>query len=138
MVSTLAIPVLPEGKKSAIKSCTLEFFNNVIGIKKGKIDISADNCVLSFETPRGVEELRAGFGKFEKSTLQLQERSPQIMAACASWKEKNLLEISVLHLNATFRDTWHLEFKGDKVQFNWRTQCSLFRPEMPPLLAKII
>ena len=138
VVSTLAIPVLPEGKKSAIKSCTLEFFNNVIGIKKGKIDISADNCVLSFETPRGVEELRAGFGKFEKSTLQLQERSPQVLAACASWKEENLLEISVLHLNATFRDTWHLEFKGDKVQFNWRTQCSLFRPEMPPLLAKII
>ena len=120
-------------KKAEKRSCAFAFGPNSVGIEGGSLEITPEECVLALKTPRGVEEIRAGFGFFARSTAQLQDFRPHPLAGCASWKSENLLEIDVLFLDGTFRDTWEIEFADGKVDFRWRTKCSLFRPLMPPL-----
>ena len=130
---TLAVPAASAGKKAEKRSCAFAFGPNSVGIEGGSLEITPEECVLALKTPRGVEEIRAGFGFFARSTAQLQDFRPHPLAGCASWKSENLLEIDVLFLDGTFRDTWEIEFADGKVDFRWRTKCSLFRPLMPPL-----
>jgi hypothetical protein len=91
---------------------------------------------LTLETVRGTEYIEAGFGAFRKSTLQLVDFRPHPVAASARWKDENTLEINVIHLDGTFRDTWEIGFSNAVPSFSWQTRCSLFRPLLPPLAVK--
>ena len=133
LVRTLAVSAAPAGTRSEKRSCTFAFGPNSVGIEGGALEITPSECVLSLKTPRGTEEIRAGFGRFARSTAQLQDFRPHPLAGCASWRSENLLEIDLLFLDGTFRDTWEIEFADGTVDFRWRTKCSLFRPLMPPL-----
>ena len=128
-----AIPPAPVTTKVEMKTRTFEFLPNAAKIEGGTLSFEADKCVLALKTPRGVEKIKAGFGKFEKSFAQLQDFRPHHFGACASWKDEKSLEIRVLHLDGTFRDTWLITFEEGKMEFQWETKCSLFRPLMPPL-----
>ena len=128
-----AIPPAPVTTKVEMKTRTFEFLPNAAKIEGGTLSFDADKCVLALKTPRGVEKIKAGFGKFEKSFAQLQDFRPHHFGACASWKDEKSLEIRVLHLDGTFRDTWLITFEEGKMEFQWETKCSLFRPLMPPL-----
>lgn len=127
------VPAAPAGEKALMKDYAFEFYPNAAGIEGGSIKFLPDKCILALKTPRGVEEIRAGFGRFEEFSAQLQDRRPHPLAGCASWKDENTLEITLLHLDGTFRDTWEIEFADGTLQFRWRTVCSLFRPLMMPL-----
>ena len=133
LVRTLAVSAAPAGTRSEKRSCAFAFGPNSVGIEGGALEITPSECVLSLKTPRGTEEIRAGFGRFARSTAQLQDFRPHPLAGCASWRSENLLEIDLLFLDGTFRDTWEIEFADGTVNFRWRTKCSLFRPLMPPL-----
>ena len=133
LVRTLAVSAAPAGARSEKRSCAFAFGPNSVGIEGGVLEITPSECVLSLKTPRGTEEIRAGFGRFARSTAQLQDFRPHPLAGCASWRSENLLEIDLLFLDGTFRDTWEIEFADGTVNFRWRTKCSLFRPLMPPL-----
>ena len=93
-------------------------------------------CTLTLKTPHGDEKIHAGFGHFQKSTIQIQDFRPHPVGACARWKDENTLEISVMHLDGTFRDTWEIFFKENTAEFRWQTKCSLFRPLLGPLALK--
>ena len=133
LVRTLAVPAAPAGQNAEKRSCDFVFGPNSVGIEGGSLEITPEECVLSLKTPHGMEKLRAGFGRFARSTAQLQDFRPHPLAGCASWKGADLLEINLLFLDGTFRDTWEIEFADGTVDFRWRTRCSLFRPMMPPL-----
>lgn len=130
---SLAVPAAPAGRNAEKFGCTFVFGPNSVGIEGGSLEITPEKCILALRTSHGVEEIRAGFGAFVRSTAQLQDFRPHPIAGCASWKSANLLEIDLLFLDGTFRDTWEIEFADGTSQFRWRTKCSLFRPLMPPL-----
>ena len=115
------------------KNFSFEFFPNAAGIEGGKITFTSEECILSFKTSRGEEKLAAGFGTLAKSTWQLQDFSPHDVASSARWVDEKSLEIRVVHLDSTFRDTWKIVFEEDEIKFDWQTCCSLFRPLMVPL-----
>ena len=115
------------------KNCAFEFFPNAAGIERGEITFTSKECTLSFKTSRGEEKLAAGFGTLAKSTWQLQDFSPHDVASSARWVDEKSLEIRVVHLDSTFRDTWKIVFEEDEIKFDWQTCCSLFRPLMVPL-----
>jgi hypothetical protein len=119
-----------QGKR---KNFAFEFFPNAAGIERGEIIFTSEECILSFKTSRGEEKLAAGFGTLAKSTWQLQDFSPHDVASSARWVDEKSLEIRVVHLDSTFRDTWKILFEEDEIKFDWQTCCSLFRPLMVPL-----
>lgn len=133
LAGSLAVSAAPAGERKETRSCTFAFGPNSVGIEAGSLEITPEECVLSLKTPHGQEEIRAGFGRFARSSAQLQDFRPHPLAGCASWKSENLLEIELLFLDGTFRDTWEIEFAKGTVDFRWRTKCSLFRPLLPPL-----
>lgn len=115
------------------KNCAFTFFPNSIGIESGKLEFSADGCVLELKTPHGTEAINAGFGKFEMSTIRIHDIRSHQIAGHAVWKNENTLEIKVFFIDSTFRDSWVIEFKNGTAEFRWQTACSLFRPGVPPL-----
>ena len=114
----------------------MELLPNSAGIEKISLVSGSDACTVSFTTARGVEEIRAGFGKFIPTSLQLQDSAPHPLAACAAWKDESTLEIRLLYIDSTFRDTWTFEFKKENAELRWQSVCSLFRPQLPPLTVK--
>ena len=112
---------------------SFRFFQNSIGIKSGSIQFFAEKCVLTLETKHGTETINAGFGTFENSEIQIQDYRQHPVTGCASWNGNDQLEINLLYLDSTFRDTWKISFKEKTVEFSWETKCSLFRPLIPPL-----
>ena len=132
-VSTTFSIVPPESKGDVPgRNCVMKLLPNSAGIEKITLVSGSDSCTAAFKTPRGVEELRAGFGKFVTTSLQLQDAFPHSIAACAAWKDENTLEIRLLYIDSTFRDTWSFEFKDGGAQIEWQSSCSLFRPQLPP------
>ena len=116
--------------------CSFVFHPNAAGIEKGSLVFDGKMCTLTLKTPHGDEKIHAGFGHFQKSTIQIQDFRPHPVGACARWKDENTLEISVMHLDGTFRDTWEILFKENTAEFRWQTKCSLFRPLLGPLALK--
>ena len=125
-------PAAP-GKTIVDKNYCFTFRQNSVGIENGTIQFLPDKCILSLKTPHGIEKIYAGFGKFENSSIQIQDVRPHSLAGFAVWKKENLLEIKTLHLDSTFRDTWEIEFEGENIRIYWKSVCSLFRPLIPPL-----
>ncbi len=126
-----------ENKVSApCKNCSMELLPNSAGIEKISLVSGSDACTVSFKTARGVEEIRAGYGKFVRTSLQLQDTAVHPLSACAAWKDENTLEIRLFYIDSTFRDTWTFEFKGKSTEIRWQSVCSLFRPQLPPLTVK--
>ena len=116
--------------------CSFVFHPNAAGIERGALVFDGKMCTLTLKTPHGDEKIHAGFGHFQKSTIQIQDFRPHPVGACARWKDENTLEISVMHLDGTFRDTWEILFKENTAEFCWQTKCSLFRPLLGPLALK--
>ena len=114
----------------------MELLPNSAGIEKISLVSGSDACTVSFKTARGVEEIRAGYGKFVRTSLQLQDTAVHPLSACAAWKDENTLEIRLFYIDSTFRDTWTFEFKGESAEIRWQSVCSLFRPQLPPLTVK--
>ena len=85
------------------KNFTMELLPNSAGIEKITLASGSDVCRISFKTAKGIEEVRAGFGKFVPTSLQLQDFAPHSVAACAAWTGENTLEVRLLYIDSTFR-----------------------------------
>lgn len=134
--SSLSVPTLEKGVDAGAKKCTFTFIPNAAHIEEGALETDGKSAVLSFKTARGSDVIRAGFGHWEISTVQLLDSRAHAVAGSACWKDENTLEIYLIYLDSTFRDTWTLKFQNGTVCFDWKTVCSLLRPAVPPLAVK--
>ena len=90
---------------------------------------------MTFLTSRGYEQLRAGFGHFEYSVLQLTDTTPHPVAASAAWLDPSTLEIRSFICDGIYRDVWTVDFSpGNREPLKNQMICTCFRPEKPRLL----
>lgn len=127
-------------KTAAGRSCRkvmnnfFEFEPNPAGIYSCSIETTEDECALTFNTRRGAEQLRAGFGSHRNSVLQLTDVIPHPVAASAAWTGEDILEIHSFCLDGTFRDIYRLDFRDELRPLTRTSRCSTFRPMLPDLL----
>ena len=109
------------------------FRENAAGIRQCKVTTGADACSLTFLTGKGQEQLRAGFGHFEYSVLQLTDGLPHPVAAYACWTAPDKLEIRSLIRDGIYRDVWTVDFSDPEEPLKNRSVCGCFRPVKPRL-----
>ena len=118
-----------------VNTC-FRFQDNAAGIRQCEISFGETGCSLTFLSPHGIEQLRAGFGHFEFSTFQLTDRSPHPVAAYALWTGKYTLEIRSFICDGIYRDFWTVDFSDPEEPLKNRTVCNCFRPEKPRLIVR--
>ena len=125
------IPELP----SAIQ---FSFQENTAGITQCTLSFQKDHCSMTFLTSRGPEELRAGFGHFEYSTLQLTDSRPHPTGAYAVWGRDQILEIRSFICDGIYRDIWRVDLSdsGNAEPLTNQMLCSCFRAAKPRFLLK--
>lgn len=130
---TLEILPAEKGNISRMIDCTFALNHNSAGIESGSLVADREGVLLELKTPRGTEVIRAGFGSFRNSRIQFQDSRPHPVAGSAAWKDENTLELSLMHLDGTFKDKWTIGIQNEGIQICWQTVCSLFRPLLPRL-----
>ena len=135
-ISNLEIPAVPSTARPDVSPAGWDFQDNPAGIRRAEISFGKDSCTLSFTTPRGKEELHAGFGHYEDSILQLTDSIPHPVAACARWREPWILEIRSLIRDGIFRDIWTIHFDDEHEPLKNQAICSCFRPGKPRLFVR--
>ena len=111
------------------------FRENAAGIRQCEISFGERCCSLTFLTDRGMEQLRAGFGHFEYSVLQLTDERPHPVAAYAVWTDAGTLEIHTLILDGIYREIWTVDFGDPEEPLKNRYVCTCFRPGKPRFLS---
>ncbi len=122
--------VIPE---NPVGAC-FRFQDNPAGIRQCEISFGEQCCSLTFLTNQGMEQLRAGFGHFEYSVLQLTDLQPHPVAAYAVWTGKDTLEIHSFICDGTYRDIWTVKYSDVEEPLKNRSLCSTFRPGKPRFL----
>lgn len=110
------------------------FQDNPAGISQCDISFGQNGCALTFLTSKGQEQLRAGFGHFEHSVIQLTDTRPHPVAAYAIWLNEHTLEIHSFICDGIFRDIWTVDFSNPEEPLKNRILCSCFRPGKPRFL----
>ena len=113
------------------------FQENPAGIRQCEISFGEQCCALTFLTDHGTEQLRAGFGHFEYSVLQLTDARPHPVAAYAVQTGKNTLEIHSFICDGIYRDVWTVDLSNTEEPLRNRSICSCFRPAKPRLLLAV-
>ena len=119
--------------KGAHDNAYFRFQGNSVGIRQCEVSFGENCCSLTFLTPRGNEQLRAGFGYFEYSVFQLTDVMPHNVAAYAVWTKTSVLEIHTFICDGIYRDVWTVDFSDKKEPLKNRMICSCFRPAKPRL-----
>ena len=132
----MAIPTPEPSGSTWHAPATFRFQDNPAGIRQCDIFFSEKDCALTFQTNRGSEQLRAGFGHFDYSTFQLTDALPHPVAAYAIWKNPHTLEIHSFICDGIFRDIWTVDFEDTKVPLKNQMVCSCFRPGKPQFIVK--
>ena len=109
------------------------FQDNPAGIRQCEVSFGANCCSLTFLTDRGTEQLRAGFGHFEYSVIQLTDRRSHPVAAYAFWTDGGTLEIRSFICDGIYSDIWTVDFSDPREPLKNRAVCSCFRPGKPHL-----
>ncbi|MBO4632341.1 MAG: serine hydrolase, partial [Lentisphaeria bacterium] len=117
-----------------VNAC-FRFQENPAGIRQCDVSFGENCCSLSFLTSHGPEQLRAGFGHFEYSVLQLTDTRPHRVAAYAVWLNSSELEIYSFICDGIYRDIWTINFSDPEEPLKNRTVCGCFRPTKPRLQA---
>ena len=110
------------------------FQENPAGIRECEVSFGETGCALTFSTGKGREQLRAGFGHWERSVLQLTDPQPHPVAACAAWRSEESLEIRTLICDGVYRDLWTVDFADPAEPLKNRVVLGTFRPGKPRLL----
>ena len=110
------------------------FQDNPAGIRQCEVSFGTGCCSLTFLTDRGTEQLRAGFGHFEYSVIQLTDRQPHPVAAYAVWTDAGTLEIRSFICDGIYRDIWTVDFTDPREPLKNRAVCACFRPGKPHLM----
>ena len=134
-VSSMKIPVPETPPAPPHAAARFDFLENPAGIRRCEITFGVGNCALTFFTDRGIEQLRAGFGHFEKSILQLTDSRPHPLASYARWTAPETLEILSLLTDSTYRDVWTVNFADAEEPLKLQASGT-FRPGAPRLLTK--
>jgi len=124
-------PDLAAGKP---RNRCFRFQENHADIRQCGISFGENCCSLTFFTPHGPEQLRAGFGHFEYSVFQLTDTRPHPVAAYAVWRSPDELEIRSFIRDGIYRDIWTVDFSDPEEPVRNRTVCSCFRPAKPRFL----
>ena len=134
--SNMQIPVVQGDITYRNKNAFFEFADNPEQIKSCEVCFGNDDCTLTFNGPHGIEQLRAGFGKFAFSLLQLSDRKTHPVFASAAWKENDILEIRSYIADGIYKDIWQIDFNDPDEPVKNQNLCSCFRPQKPRLLLK--
>jgi hypothetical protein len=86
---------------------------------------------LTFYTAKGIEQLRAGFGHFEYSVMQLTDTRPHPVAAFAEWEDADTLKISSFICDGIYRDIWTIDFSDPENPVKNKFLCATLRPPKP-------
>lgn len=121
---------IPEKKGNAC----FRFQPNTAGISRIEITFGENCCALTFQTAKGLEQLRAGFGHFEYSVIQLTDSRPHPVAAYAVWTNEHTLEIRSFIRDGIYRDIWTIDFADREEPVKNRMVCCCFRPGKPRFL----
>ena len=116
--------------KKTVNVC-FKFEENRAGIQKCEIIGNENSCALTFYTVNGIEQLRAGFGHFEFSVIQLTDARPHPVAAFAVWEDADVLKISSFIRDGIYRDVWTIDFSNPEKPVKHEPLCSCFRPLKP-------
>ena len=133
-ISTLKIPPKENDITGTSVNTCFHFQDNSAGIRSCGISFGEKCCSLTFETADGVEQLRAGFGYFEYSTLQLTDTRPHPIAASARWLSSTVLEIESFICDGIYRDIWTIDFSDKEEPLKNQGLCGCFRPLKPQFL----
>lgn len=117
-------------EKKYVDECFL-FENNTAGIQKCEVISDTNRCALTFYTKNGIEQLRAGFGHFEFSVIQLTDRRPHPVAAFAVWEGPDILKVSSFIRDGIYRDIWIIDFSDKEKPVKHQAVCNCFRPAKP-------
>jgi len=109
------------------------FAANAAGISSCAVEFGDRECALTFTTPRGTEQLRAGFGEFVRGSLQLTDPMPHLTAAMAAWTAENVLEIDCVCYDSTFRDLYRIDFSHPEEPITRTSRFTTFRNEFVSL-----
>ena len=132
--AALALPTTPGDTSRRGKNHRFEFADNAANIKSCEVAFGSDDCTLTFEGPHGIEQLRAGFGYFAKSNLQLTDLMAHPVAASAAWIDENTLEIRTFITDGIYRDIWTIDFSDTVQPLKNKGLCGCFRPLKPALI----
>ena len=134
-IGTMKIPALSGPAAEPRPAVCVHFQDNSAGIRQCEISFGPDHCAMTFLTSRGYEQLRAGFGHFEYSVLQLTDTQPHPVAASAAWLDPSTLEIRSFICDGIYRDVWTVDFSpGNPEPLKNQMICTCFRPGKPRLL----
>ena len=111
-----------------------QFENNAAGIQKCEVISNDHCCALTFYTAKGIEQLRAGFGHFEYSVMQLTDTRPHPVAAFAVWEDADTLKISSFICDGVYRDIWTIDFSDPEKPVKNTFLCAALRPPKPALV----
>lgn len=134
--ANMQIPVVDGDINKRGKNVFFEFADNSQNIKSCEICFGSDDCTLTFDGPNGVEQLRAGFGRFAFSLLQLCDRKTHLVFASAAWKDDNILEIRSYIADGIYKDIWQIDFSDSVEPVKNQSLCGCFRSPKPQLLLK--
>ena len=133
-ISTLKIqPKVSDIVGTPVNTC-FHFQENEAGISSCGVSFGEKCCSLTFQIANGAEQLRAGFGYFEFSTLQLTDVRPHQVAASARWLSPTVLEIESLICDGIYRDIWTIDFSDKEEPLKNQGLCGCFRPLKPRFL----
>ena len=110
------------------------FKDNTAGIQKCEVISNENCCALTFYTDKGIEQLRAGFGHFEFSVIQLTDVRQHPVAAFAVWEDSNILKVSSFICDGIYRDIWIIDFSDKEKPVKHQSVCSCFRPAKPEFI----
>ena len=127
----LHLPTVAGDLTRRTASRVFEFADNPQQIRSCEISFGEEHCALTFNGPHGIEQLRAGFGKFEHNTFQLTDIMPHHTIASAAWQNEHTLEIRTFIADGIFRDTWTVDFNNPDEPLKNTMMCACFRPGKP-------
>ena len=116
--------------KKQVNVC-FQFEDNTAGIQKCEVSSNEHLCALTFYTAKGIEQLRAGFGHFEYSVIQLTDTRPHPVAAFAVWETPDILKVSSFICDGIYRDIWTIDFSNSENPVKNELRCACFRPAKP-------
>jgi len=127
---SLQIPPAKGAFTSEYLSQCWRFRPNFAGIEACTIELGSDSCALSFNFPRGMEQIRAGFGYYDRSIAQLTDLRAHPIAASAAWITPDVLEVRTFCTDTVFRDIYRIDFAAKTLE---RTSFGSFRNPFPRL-----
>ena len=132
--ANLKIPTPVNAAVSKEVNTCFQFEDNTAEIKKCEVICNENSCALTFHTAKGIEQLRAGFGHFESSVIQLTDTRPHPVAAFAVWETCDILKVSSFICDGIYRDIWTIDFSNSENPVKHESLCSCFRPAKPAFI----